>query len=84
MLSIYDYRIEFAPSEACAGLDWQIVFNGRVVARFASEQAAVTTARLLSAVDREAGRNPTVSVEERHTAPTAANDQSRDATRTGS
>ena len=84
MLSIYDYRIEFAPTEAYAGLDWQIVFNGRVVARFASEQAAVTTARLLSAVDREAGRNPTVSVEDRHPSHAAANDQANTATRTGS
>ena len=84
MLSIYDCRIEFAPAEGCGGLDWQIVFNGRVVARFASEQAAVTTARLLSAVDREAGRNPTLHVEERHAPPgAAANDQSRGETRTG-
>ena len=81
MLSVYDYRIEHAPSEACPGLDWQIVFNGRIVARFASEEAAVTTARLLSAVDREAGRHPTLHIEERHPPP-AANDQARES-RTG-
>ena len=83
MLSIYEYRIEFAPSEACKGLDWQIVFNGRTVARFASEDAAVTTARMLSAVDREAGRNPTLSIEERHPGK-AANDHARSESRTGS
>ena len=71
MLSIYDYLIEHAPTDTCAGLEWQIVFNGRVVARFASEKAAITTARLLSAVDREAGRNPTV-----RTSPSANDDES--------
>lgn len=76
MLSVYDYIVEFAPDEACSGLEWQIRLNGRVVARFASEAAAMQTARLLSAVDREAGRNPTIRIEERE--GHAANDARRD------
>jgi hypothetical protein len=65
MLSVYDYIVELSPSEACAGLDWEIRLNGRAVARFASEEAAMRTARLLSAVDREAGRNPTIHIGDR-------------------